>query len=123
MSDADFEANKQGLITRLLERDQNLAQRRGRYWNDLQLGQTEFDTRARIAEAVGKISKPAYLDFFDKLRDRAANRRLVIYSPGRFDGQVQGTLFGAINGEGLPGGTHQPNSRRNGGSASSNDAP
>jgi secreted Zn-dependent insulinase-like peptidase len=123
MSDADFDANKQGLITRLLERDQNLAQRRGRYWNDLELGQTEFDTRARIAEAVAKISKPAYLDFFDKLRDRAENSRLVIYSPGRFNGQVQGTLFGAINGEGSPGGEYQPNSRRNGGSASSNDAP
>ena len=123
MSDADFDANKQGLITRLLERDQNLAQRRGRYWNDLELGQTEFDTRARIAEAVAKISKPAYLDFFDKLRDRAENSRLVIYSPGRFNGQVQGTLFGAINGEGSPGGERQPNSRRNGGSASSNDAP
>jgi secreted Zn-dependent insulinase-like peptidase len=123
MSDADFDANKQGLITRLLERDQNLAQRRGRYWNDLELGLTDFDTRTRIAEAVAEIEKSAYLDFFDTLRDRAGNSRLVIYSPGRFDEQVPGTLFSAISSEGQPGGEYQPNSRRNGGNASSNDAP
>ena len=123
MSDTDFEANKQGLITRLLERDQNLAQRRSRYWNDLEFGLTGFDTRTRIAEAVARIEKPAYLDFFDELRDRAENSRLVIYSPGRFDGHVQGTLFGAISDQDPTGGNYQSNSRRNGGNESSSDAP
>ncbi len=99
MPDAEFEANKQGLITRLLERDQNLAQRSARFWNDLEFGFIEFDTRAQIAEAIAKIEKPEYLAFFNGLRDRAANSRLVIYSPGRFDGHPRGTLFGEAGSE------------------------
>jgi secreted Zn-dependent insulinase-like peptidase len=123
MPNADFEANKQGLITRLLERDQNLAQRSSRYWNDLEFGHTTFDSRNQIAEAVAKIEKTTYLTFFDELRERVENNRLVIYSPGRFDAHPEGTPFGGVGSEGPPGGEYQPNSRRNGGNESSNDAP
>lgn len=121
-----FEANKQGLVTRLLENDKNLGERSERYWSDLELGFTDFDSRAQIADAVAAIDKAGYEAFFDTLRAEAENNRLVIYSPGRFGAAPDGALFGGAEAqttEAAAGGPAQPSSRRNGGSASSSAAP
>ena len=90
MSDKEFEAYKQGLIALLLERDKTLNDLSQRYWSDLDLGFTSFDSRMQIASAIRAIDKPAELAFYDRLLGLEADRRLVIYNLGKFDAAPPG---------------------------------
>jgi insulysin len=85
MSDAEFDAYKQGLIALLLERDKTLSDLSQRYWSDLDVGFTDFDSRMQIAAAIEQIDKPTLLTFYDRLLTLQATRRLVIYNRGKFD--------------------------------------
>ena len=96
MSADEFNAYKQGLITRLREKDKNLAERSQRYWNDLDVGFTGFDSREQIATQIEKLDQPQIVAFYDRLLDAVAKQRLVIYSRGKFDGAPPGTAIGDI---------------------------
>ncbi len=85
MTPAAFEAHKEGLLSKLLEKDKNLAARGARFWADLDVGFTDFDSRERIAEQIRAIDHARFTVFFDELIDRSRSQRLVVYSPGRFD--------------------------------------
>ncbi len=85
MPAAEFDAHKQGLLTKLLEKDKNLAARSGRYWSDLDLGFTDFDSRERIANEIRAIDQAAFTTFFDVLVARSRSERLVVFSAGRFE--------------------------------------
>jgi secreted Zn-dependent insulinase-like peptidase len=91
MSGEEFTAYKQGLIGRLREKDKNLADRSQRYWSDLDVGFTAFDSREQIARQIEQIDQPQLLAFYDHLLAMAKQRRLVIYSRGRFDDVPPGT--------------------------------
>jgi len=84
MPEADFNEYKQGLIGRLLESDKNLNDRSLRYWSDLDVGFTNFDSRIQIAAAIQTIDQKALLAFYDRLLGLEAHQRLIIYSKGRF---------------------------------------
>jgi insulysin len=85
MSAAEFDAYKKGLIALLLERDKSLNDLSQRYWSDLDVGFTDFDSRIQIAAAIEAIDKPMLLAFYDRLLQLEASQRLVIYNRGKFD--------------------------------------
>jgi insulysin len=90
MPAAEFNDYKQGLIGRLLESDKNLGERSMRYWSDLDLGYTSFDSRIQIAAAVEAIDHPMLVAFYDRLLALEAKQRLIIYNRGRFDEEPSG---------------------------------
>ena len=96
MSPDEFNAYKQGLITRLREKDKNLAERSQRYWSDLDVGFTDFDSREQIATQIENLDPSQIVAFYDRLLGAVAKQRLVIYSRGKFDGSPPGTAIGDI---------------------------
>ncbi|MEZ5557216.1 MAG: insulinase family protein [Pseudomonadales bacterium] len=84
MSEADFERYKQGLVVLLTEQDKNLTERGQRYWSDLLLGVTTFDSNARIANAVAALDKQDMLAFLDRFDERLERARLIVYNRGKF---------------------------------------
>ncbi|MDZ7825997.1 MAG: hypothetical protein U5R48_08290 [Gammaproteobacteria bacterium] len=55
MSAAEFEAERAGLLSRVLEADQNLGERTGRFWSDLESGIESFDSREQVAAAIREL--------------------------------------------------------------------
>jgi secreted Zn-dependent insulinase-like peptidase len=84
MSAAEFAQHKEGLISRLTERDQNLRDRTSRYLADLDAGETSFDSQQQIAEIVADLTKAQMLEFYRELVAKMADRRVLIYTQGRF---------------------------------------
>jgi secreted Zn-dependent insulinase-like peptidase len=84
MPEPEFNEYKQGLIGRLLESDKNLNDRSLRYWSDLDVGFTKFDSRIQIAAAIQTIDHATLLAFYDRLLGLEARQRLIIYNAGRF---------------------------------------
>ncbi|MDH3643644.1 MAG: insulinase family protein, partial [Gammaproteobacteria bacterium] len=98
MSDEEFEQNKAGVITRLLETDKNLGQRSRRYWADLDLGILTFDSREQIAELVSGLDKAAMLEFVQGIAARLDSERLLIYNQGKFaEAPIQGESLGDVD--------------------------
>jgi len=93
MSEESLEAQKQGFIARLTERDKTLFARSRRYWSDLELGFDTFDSRQQIAEAAAGIDKATFEAFYDRLVQSANHHRLVLYSEGQFGGSVSGAVI------------------------------
>ena len=93
MSAEEFAAYKNGLIGRLRERDKNLNDRSLRYWSDLDVGFTSFDSREQIAQQIELIDQPRLVAFYDHLSELAQKHRLVIYSRGKFDDVPPGTAI------------------------------
>ncbi|MDA0976976.1 MAG: insulinase family protein [Proteobacteria bacterium] len=84
MSEEEFGANKAGLITRLLQRDKNLAQRASRYWLDLDRGNLEFNTNQQLAEQVSKLTLEDVTAFLDDVLLKLDERYFMVISEGRF---------------------------------------
>lgn len=81
ISEQDLESYKAGLITRLLEKDKSLQKRSYRNWLEIDRENYNFDTKQRIAAAVGKIDKDRLIAIYkDWLIDKP--RQLRSYSTG-----------------------------------------
>ncbi|HIG65651.1 MAG TPA: peptidase M16 [Methyloprofundus sp.] len=57
ISEDDLESYKAGLITRLMEKNKSLHKRSYQNWLEIDRENIDFDTRERLAEAVGQIDK------------------------------------------------------------------
>jgi secreted Zn-dependent insulinase-like peptidase len=97
MSDEEFAANQRGLVTRLLERDKSLFDRSQRYWADLDLGFTTFDSRDQIAKEVESITRAEFVQFYDHLVTLVQRDRLIVYSAGKFGGAPPGRELGRVD--------------------------
>ncbi|MEH6823199.1 MAG: insulinase family protein [Motiliproteus sp.] len=75
---ATLETYRQGLINELLKQEQKLSQRSGRYWQEIDKGYTQFDSREQLAAAITDVTKQQLLDTFATLNQR----RLIIRSTG-----------------------------------------
>ena len=82
MPESAFEQQKAGLITRLTEKDKNLAQRSQRYWRSLSEENFAFDSNLQIADRVSGLSKEEMKVFLEDLYRRVQNQRLLIFSSG-----------------------------------------
>jgi secreted Zn-dependent insulinase-like peptidase len=84
LTEAEFETERQGLLSRLLERDENLGERSSRLWRDLDGRITSFDSRERIADAVRTLELPEFRRFYAAFRAQAAQSHAMAWTPGRF---------------------------------------
>jgi secreted Zn-dependent insulinase-like peptidase len=82
MPEDAFGQQKAGLITRLMEKDKNLAQRSQRYWRSLSEENFAFDSNHQIADQVSRLNKQEMKVFLEDLYQRVQNQRLLIFSPG-----------------------------------------
>ncbi|KAJ1369784.1 hypothetical protein KIN20_031344 [Parelaphostrongylus tenuis] len=78
MSDEEFEQQKTGLITRLLEKPKTLGARSRRFWNEIQCRQYDFDRNLSEVEILHTVSKEELLKYFDlKFSPTAPERRKI----------------------------------------------
>ncbi|ATX77562.1 insulinase family protein [Reinekea forsetii] len=82
MNELSFEAYKRGLMTGLTEPDKNLFALSSRYWQNIQDGNHNFNTRARIAAEVEKISLEGFRRFYDIRILGDATRSLTLHQVG-----------------------------------------
>lgn len=85
MSEEAFAGYKQGLISRLTERDRNVVERGRRLWTNLDLGVTTFDMSAQLAAAVAELSKADMAAFISGTAAGFDDHRLLVYSNGQFE--------------------------------------
>ena len=83
MSEEEFDEEKEGLLTSLLEKDKNLGQRSSRFLNDIVIQNPSFDTREQLAAAIREITLDDFRVAYDRLLDLDSPRRLEVYSPGQ----------------------------------------
>lgn len=84
MTPEQFESEREGLLARLLERDQNLNSRGSRLWRDLQDQVLDFDSRERLATAIRAVELDAFRDFYDHFTELAETRAATLWASGRF---------------------------------------
>ncbi|MFT4979427.1 MAG: secreted Zn-dependent insulinase-like peptidase, partial [Myxococcota bacterium] len=82
MDPVAFEANRQALVTSLLEAPDGLYDRTGDLGRDLALGMTSFDRKSQIAVAIGTITREEIQDFYQQRVRGEDARRLVIRATG-----------------------------------------
>ena len=78
LDDAALSRFKQGLISELLKREQKLSQRSSRYWQEIDKGYSDFDSRQQLAAAIDTVSLEQLQQTFAELRQR----QLVVQSSG-----------------------------------------
>ena len=88
LSDEALDGFKAGLITKLTEKEKNLNQRSFRYWNDISLGDFSFRSQENIAEAVAALTREDLMASYQELVEHFEGERLVVYTPGKFDGEA-----------------------------------
>lgn len=84
MSADDFEAERAGLLSRVLEADQNLGERTGRFWSDLESGIETFDSREQVAAAIRELEPADMRAFHADFVELLDERRAATWSAGRF---------------------------------------
>lgn len=61
MSEQDLKREKQAVISKLMEQDRRLGEISERYWREIDRGETGFDSRERLAEAINGVSHEALM--------------------------------------------------------------
>lgn len=85
MPEATFANYRKGLISTLLEKDENLAERGRRLWANLDLGVTTFDLHEQLADAVASLTKARIVEYLTGALERFDDDRLLVFSNGHFD--------------------------------------
>ncbi|PXX88757.1 peptidase M16 [Marinobacter vulgaris] len=75
MSDQDLKREKEAVISKLMEQDRRLGEISERYWREIDRGQTDFDSRERLAEAVDEVSLDTLIE---TLEDQIIERRKAL---------------------------------------------
>lgn len=91
MSTAEFDKVRDGLVASILSRDTNLSDRSDRYWTEIDLRETGFNSREKLAAAVSRLGKADMLTFIETFFE-AEPRRVVVQSAGRREGAGEGSL-------------------------------
>ncbi len=84
LSDEQFNAQRQGLLVKLLEADKNLAERTERYWNDLDDDITTFDGNRQLAAAVEALTREDVRAYVSDLPRRLKEQSFIVFSRGAF---------------------------------------
>ncbi|KHJ91514.1 hypothetical protein OESDEN_08624 [Oesophagostomum dentatum] len=85
MPDSEFEEQKAGLITRLLEKPKTLSGRSKRFWNEIECRQYDFDRHESEVEVLRDVTKEDVLKYFDKKFGKSApeRRKVAIFVHGK----------------------------------------
>ena len=84
-----FETHRQGLLSRVLEKDKNLKARSQRYWYEIYRKRFTFDTQQKLAQAIGQVTLKTLNAFYQEQILGDGQRRIVNVAPGddfRFNG-------------------------------------
>ena len=82
VSDEQFEASKQGLLSRLLKNDEHIAARSARYWRELMRGYDAFDRQERLATSIQNLDRKSLLETYRSQILGKTRSRLVVYANG-----------------------------------------
>jgi len=88
MGEGEYLQSKEGLLSRILERDTSLQKRSGRYRKLLALKYYDFLYRRKLAKIIRRISKQDMLDFYRLWILSSRRQRLIIQSPGTHQRQL-----------------------------------
>jgi insulysin len=66
MPEEEYDAHQQGLISNLLKKPLNLAEKSSRFWSDIDIENTQFNTLQTLADEVKKLSKLEVLHYMQK---------------------------------------------------------
>ncbi|GAA6048954.1 hypothetical protein JCM3770_007136 [Rhodotorula araucariae] len=66
MSEEDFDKEKESLAAKKVERPKSLGQESGRYWQEIETGELDFDHRQRQAALIRQLTKADLAAFFDQ---------------------------------------------------------
>ncbi|RCN36619.1 peptidase, M16 family [Ancylostoma caninum] len=85
MSDEEFEQQKTGLITRLLEKPKTLGGRFRRFWNEIECRQYDFDRNDSEVEVLRNVTKEDLLQYFDRKFSKTApeRRKVAVFVHGK----------------------------------------
>ncbi len=77
MKPSELKREKQAVISKLLEDDRQLGEISQRYWQEIDRGETGFDSRQRLADAIGKVSRADLMEAFqNKVVERSQALRV-----------------------------------------------
>ncbi|QIR15008.1 insulinase family protein [Shewanella aestuarii] len=89
ITNEQWEATKQGLISQIMEHDANLKTRGQRYWVSLGNRDYQFDQRESVTEMVNQLTRADLIKFMmQRMRSRHCDR-LVLFSCGDQHNQEQ----------------------------------
>ena len=80
-----FEAERAGLLSRVMEGDKNLGERSARLWSDLDGGIDSFDSREQLAAAIRSLTVEDMRRFHGEFLELAQTRRASTWTAGRFE--------------------------------------
>lgn len=66
MSDEDFSAHQQGLITNLTKKPLNLQEKTNRFWSEIDRNNTEFNTQETLADYIAKLNQKDVADYLEQ---------------------------------------------------------
>ncbi|MDI9245147.1 insulinase family protein [Marinobacter sp. CHS3-4] len=64
MKPEDIAREKQAVISKLLEKDRQLGEISQRYWQEIDRGETDFNSREQLANAIRNVSRADLMDAF-----------------------------------------------------------
>jgi secreted Zn-dependent insulinase-like peptidase len=82
MDSAEFETYRNGLLTRVLQNEENLRERSDRYWREIDLGHYDFDSRERLAAAVGAMRRADFRKFYVDTILAPGRKTLIVGNTG-----------------------------------------
>jgi insulysin len=82
MSDEDFAAHQQGLITNLLKKPLNLQEKTGKFWTEIDRENPEFNTLQTLADHIASLNKEDVVQYIEQ-NMLADNSKLLLlkYDP------------------------------------------
>ena len=85
MPDEEYQAHQQGLIANLVKKPLNLKEKTNRYWRDIDIDNSQFNTYDELAKHVGLLSKQEIITYIQK--HLISNEKKALFLS--FDGNVQ----------------------------------
>jgi len=82
VSQQEFDAHKQALLTQILQADKRLTGRTNRYWTEIDSKKYEFDSREQLANALRAIKLDEFQSFYSELLLKKPGSRLIVQSNG-----------------------------------------
>ncbi len=82
LTKAEFEDHKQGLISRLISKKKNMAEKVGHFWHNIEVNRLTFDTNEAIAKEVESIQQSEIKALFESsIIEKKDPRLLFSHSP------------------------------------------
>ncbi|XXQ37960.1 Insulin-degrading enzyme [Plasmodiophora brassicae] len=77
LSDSEFDANRDAVVARRLEKDKTLSDETKRIWSQIHRHRYEFSARSLEADEISKLSRADILSFFDEyIAESAVSKRM-----------------------------------------------